>query len=230
MWNQVEDALNESAARVLTGAATLLPGAIALVIAVLLAALVGAVLGFLLRRVLRGIDFDRRVAVWGWSGSGAGAPTLLLARMASWLVIFVGFMIGLAAFDPTLTSQLILQLFGSAMNLVTALVILVIGNVAAVFASRSVLISLVNMNVLSARFLSLGVKWLVLVMTIAMALDHLSIGGRIVDLAFGILFGGIVLSLSLAVGLRSRDLANWSLAQQPQSHPEEESDEPVRHL
>ena len=51
------------------------------------------------------------------------------------------------------------------------------------------------------EFLSLGVKWLVLVLTAAMVLDHLEVGGNIVELAFGILFGGIVLTLSLAVGL-----------------------------
>jgi len=42
-------------------------------------------------------------------------------------------------------------------------------------------------------------------------LDHLQIGGNIVELAFGILFGGIVLTLSLAVGLGSRDLVSRSL-------------------
>ena len=44
-----------------------------------------------------------------------------------------------------------------------------------------------------------------------MVLDHLQIGGTIVDLAFGILFGGIVLTLSLAVGLGSRDIVSRSL-------------------
>jgi hypothetical protein len=39
----------------------------------------------------------------------------------------------------------------------------------------------------------------------------LQIGEKIVDLAFGILFGGIVLSLSLAVGLGSRDLVSRSI-------------------
>lgn len=62
-----------------------------------------------------------------------------------------------------------------------------------------------------ARFLSMGVKWLVLVLTAAMVLDHLQIGGAIVELAFGILFGGIVLTLALAVGLGSRDLVTRSL-------------------
>jgi len=51
----------------------------------------------------------------------------------------------------------------------------------------------------------------VLVLTAAMVLDHLEIGGVVVELAFGILFGGIVLTLSLAVGLGSRDLVSRSL-------------------
>jgi len=44
-----------------------------------------------------------------------------------------------------------------------------------------------------------------------MVLDHLQVGGHIVELAFGILFGGIVLTLALAVGLGSRDLVSRSL-------------------
>ncbi len=65
----------------------------------------------------------------------------------SWTIVFGGFIIGLAAFDATLTSELMLRLFGSAMNLFTALVLLVIGNIVARFLARGVLISLVNMNV-----------------------------------------------------------------------------------
>jgi hypothetical protein len=37
------------------------------------------------------------------------------------------------------------------------------------------------------------------------------IGGAIVELAFGILFGGIVLTLALAIGLGSRDLVSRSI-------------------
>jgi hypothetical protein len=60
----------------------------------------------------------------------------------------------------------------------------------------------------------------VLVLTAAMVLDHLEIGGAIVGLAFGILFGGIVLTLSLAVGLGSRDIVSRSL----ESHVERSSE------
>ncbi len=66
----------------------------------------------------------------------------------------------------------------------------------------------------------MGVKWLVVGLTAAMVLDQLEIGGAIVELAFGILFGGIVLTLSLAIGLGSRDLVSRSL----ESHVERSVD------
>ena len=75
------------------------------------------------------------------------------------------------------------------------------------------------MNLQYARLLGTGVKWLVLTLTTAMVLDHLQIGGRIVDLAFGILFGGIVFALALAVGLGSRDLVTRSLEREVAARP-----------
>lgn len=232
MWNQVEQALNQSATNVLTGIARLLPGTIALVVSLLLGAFVGWLLGVLIARALRSINFDQRVAsvspdVGEWTGPRS--PTLLVARVTTWAVIFFGFLIGLAAFDPSLTSQLALRLFGSVLNLLTAIILLVAGSILARFLSRGTLISLVNMNVQQARLLSLGVKWLVLILFAAMALDHLHVGGTIVKLAFGILFGGIVLTIALAVALRSKDLAEWSLARQADK-PGEEGAPPVHHL
>jgi hypothetical protein len=47
-----------------------------------------------------------------------------------------------------------------------------------------------------------------------MALEHLGIGGHILTLAFGILFGGIVLALAIAVGLGSKEMVTRSLERQ----------------
>jgi hypothetical protein len=233
MWTEVEQALNQSAAGVLAGLARLLPGTIALILSLIVAAILGGVLGALLRRALGGVEFDRRMTLWGWSDlagwTGVQSPTVLVTRLVYWTILFLGFVVGVAAFDPTLTSQVTLRLFGSAMNVLTALVVLIAGNVLARFLSRSVLISLVNMNVQQARLISLGVKWLVLILSAAMALQHLQIGGRIVELAFGLLFGGIVLALALAVGLRSKDIAEWSIARQAEETRTDER-QPIDHL
>jgi uncharacterized protein YebE (UPF0316 family) len=86
------------------------------------------------------------------------------------------------------------------------------------------------MNLHYARLLSQGVKWLVLVLTAAMVLDHLNIGGAIVELAFGIIFGGIVLTLALAIGLGSRDIVSRSFEQDTPRPPAESTAPKVTHF
>jgi hypothetical protein len=123
----------------------------------------------------------------------------------------------------------VMRLFGYLPNFLVAIVLILFGNVIARFLARGVLIGAVNMNLPYGRLLSLGVKWLVIVLTAAMALEHLGIGGKIVDLAFAILFGGIVLALALAVGLGSKDLVSRSLESQA-SQRKEESEAQFHHL
>ena len=149
--------------------------------------------------------------------------------MVGWLIILIGFLLGVSAFNATLTSELVERLFAYLPNVLAALLLLIVGTFVARFLSRSVLIGAVNLNLQYARLLSVGVKWMVLVLTYAMALDHLSIGGRIVYLAFAILFGGIVLALSLAVGLGSKDLITRSLEREAHRSTEE-VESPFRHL
>src|SRR5262249_52882326 len=139
------------------------------------------------------------------------SPSLLVTRAVAWTVMLIGFLIGISAFDITLTSQLVIRLFAYLPNVLTAVVVLATGSIVARFLARSVLIGAVNMNLQYARLLSAGVKWLVNVLAVAMALEHLAIGGDIIRLAFGILFGGIVLALALAVGLGSKELVSRSL-------------------
>jgi hypothetical protein len=214
MWTQVSLSLHDSMARVISRIATVLPGLLALIVAVLFFAAVAWLLAWLVRSLLLALHVDERLsrgsnAIAEWSPTYT--PTVLIARVVFWCVVLVGLLVGLEAFGASSDNLLTAKLLGYIPNVVGAIVLLLLGNVIARFLSRSVLIGAVNMNLQYARLLSLGVKWLVLVLTAAMVLDHLSIGAAIVDLAFGILFGGIVLALALAVGLGSRDLVSRSL-------------------
>jgi hypothetical protein len=232
MWEQVSQALDQSFTRVMTRIASLLPGFLALLVALLVASLVAWAVGFVLRRSLRSLDFDRKVNGWGLPGFRSEAdrsPTDWTVRIVSWSIVFLGFLVGVTAFEATLTSLLVTQLFAYLPNLIAAIVVLVVGGAAARFFSRSVLIGAVNLNVQYAHLLSIGMKWLILVLTGAMALNHLEIGGKIVDEAFAILFGGIVLTLALAVGLGARDLVSRSLERQAGRMPEETA-EAFRHF
>lgn len=217
MGQQIAFALKESMHRVLVKLVSFLPGLLALLFAVIVLTGIGALLALLLRRILISARFDERFArsqnsnVADWSPGHS--PTVLIARLAFWACVVLGFIIGISAFDASYSgnSQIAVILIPYLTHSVGAVLILLAGTVIARYLSRSVLIGAVNLQMQYARFLSLGIKWLVLVLTAAMVLDHLDIGGTIIDLAFGILFGGIVLTLSLAIGLGSRDLVSRSL-------------------
>jgi hypothetical protein len=217
MGQQITFALRESMHRVLVKLVSFLPGLLALLVAVVVLTAIGALIALVLRRILVAAKFDERFArtqnatVADWAPDHS--PTALIARAAFWGCVILGLIIGISAFDASYSgnAQISAILIPYLTHSVGAILILLAGTVIARFLSRSVLIGAVNLQMQYARFLSLGVKWLVLVLAAAMVLDHLEIGGNIVSLAFGILFGGIVLTLSLAIGLGSRDLVSRSL-------------------
>jgi mechanosensitive ion channel-like protein len=234
MWDQVGQALSHSMTGMLSRLASLVPGIAALIVALFISALTAWVIAAILRRSLEGFDFDRRVAHWGFptlqEWSPERSPTLLVTRVIAWTIILIGFLIGISAFDVTLTSSLVFRLFAYLPNVLAAIVVLAAGSVIARFLARSVLIGAVNMNLQYARLLSAGVKWMVSVLAVAMALEHLGIGGGIIRLAFGILFGGIVFALALAVGLGSKELVTRSLDREVSKASGQSMQEPVGHL
>jgi hypothetical protein len=233
MWDQATQSLRDSMVRAITKIATLLPGLIAFVLAVILFTGLAWLLAFLVRRLLTAIKFDERLGngatgISEWAP--ASTPSSLIGRAVFWGCFVVGVLVGLTAFDASSTSLLAAYLIGYLPRVVGALVLLFAGTIMARFLSRSVLIGAVNLNLQYARLLSTGVKWLVLVLTGAMVLDHLSVGGTIVELAFGILFGGIVLALALAVGLGSRDLVSRSLEREAARAAEPKPAESLQHF
>jgi hypothetical protein len=215
IWRHMSDALHLSLDRVLSLLVGVLPGILAFVAALAVFVLIGMALSALLRRGLTAVGFDERIArrhgKVDWAPSSS--LTALLAGASFWACVLLGLIIGVSAFDAAYqaseaTPFSLVPYFTRAAG---AFLLLIAGTLIARFLARSVLIGAVNAQLQYARVLSLGVKWLILVLTAAMVLDHLQVGGSIVELAFGILFGGIVLTLALAVGLGSRDLVSRSL-------------------
>ena len=222
MWNEINGIMSRAATQGAERLAHFLPGVLVLVVLLLAAGVSAIVVRAAILRLLRSIDFDRRTAHLGFSvltdWTPTASPSLLVARTAQWTVLVIGILIGLSALDATIPTALALTVFSYLPNVISAVVIAVLGDLCARFLARTVLIHAVNLHIRSARLLGLGVKWMVLILTGAMVLEHLGIGGRILILAFGLLFGGIVLAAALAVGLGSQEAVrrSWeSRAQAP---------------
>ena len=233
MGDAVNRILVEAGARVTGALTSVLPGLVAALVILGLATGVGFLLRFIVKRALDRIRFDARLDSLDLSGvaewSPHRSPALLVARGAFLCVMVIGALAALGALDPSLLSVLIVQLFDYLPHVAAAVLILFAGIVISRILARGVLISAVNMQMQSARLLSLGVKWLVIVLALAMALDHLRLGGLVVQLSFAILFGGIVLALALAVGLGSKEMVSRTWERQ-QDKLERTTEERFHHL
>jgi hypothetical protein len=230
MVEQFEAALRLAGGRIAEGIANFLPGALVFVVLLFVALVFAVVLRYALQRALTGLDFDRRAELFGislatWTPSGSA--TALIASAAYWTVLAIGLLVGLTALDAALPSQFAVSVLQYVPHLLAAFLILIAGGVVARFLAHAVLVGAVNMGMQGARVLSLLVKWLVLIVAAAMALDHIGIGRTVLLLAFGILFGGVVLAGSLAVGLGARDAVSRALEQ---TRREQKRDDKLDHV
>jgi len=233
MWQNIEESLSAAVERVLYRLAGFLPSVLALLLALCLSAVLAWLIGIVLRRMLRGVKFDLRMEKWGFSLlaelSPGRSPTRLVCRVVSWLVILFGLFVGLVAVQAKVTSQLFMQVFQYLPRLLFALLAVFLGTLSARFVARGALLKAVHMQIQSAGLISEVVKWLLLVVAYAMALDQLGIGGDIVKIAFALLFGGFVLALALALGLGSREVVSRAWEKRLKEPPAKEEDS-VRHV
>ena len=191
------------------------PSLLAMLTLVVLGTVLGRVAGGLLTRLLRAVDFDRRSRAWGLSAAldraGIARPPSEVLRAVVFWGIFA----------------ILLQPLPRAL---TAVLILVVGWLAANFLGQTALIAAVNAGLPEARLLARAARWAVLLFAIATALTEVGIGRDMVLIAFGITFGGLVLSLALAFGLGGRVLARQMLERRLRRERAPETPETISHL
>lgn len=239
MLNEVGRVLTEAFARLSAVLVADLPALVAMLLVLAGALVLAAVVRALLQRVLRRMGFDRRAREWGMTtGRNLAphhAPSWLAARGAFWLVVVAGVAVSLDVLGASTTSALGLTILNFLPRLVVSVLIFLVGIGAARFLERSVLIGAVNRQIQQARYLALAVKWVVFVLAAAMALEHVGVAGTLATLAFGIVLGGIMLAVALAVGLGARDAVaralDRRLPQEPAPPAEESRDkQKIQHL
>ena len=201
----------------------------------------GALLASLVRRVTHRLlvtaRFDRLAENAGISNTilRTGvfrSPSDFAARILQgivwlWIVLFA-----LSAADTQVTESLVTRFVNYVPDLVTAALLLLLGSVISKFLARSALLAAVNAQMAGARLIAGGVRMLVMMLAVVMALEQLRIGRAALLVAFAILFGGIIVAGAIAFGLGARDLAKeWmqSKLHAPRPEPGEE-DEVLRHL
>ena len=153
----------------------------------------------------------------------------LIGAIVFWLV-WIGFLIsGIDVLGFESLQGLLESFWAFVPRLILAVIILIIGFVVANFAWRATLLAAVNARVPSPRVLSGGVRWLILILAGAMALEQIAVARTVVLTAFAIAFGALSLAVAIAFGLGGQGIARRILEHQ---FPEQKRSSPdeISHL
>ncbi len=176
----------------------------------------GKALKALFARVFRAIGIDRLCGRTGLdqvlSRSGIRDPlSLLIARIIGGTTVAVFAVIAVQTVSVPAVERLLERFFLYLPNLFVAVMILVVGYLLSNFLARAALIASVNAGIRLSSLVGRFVRYLILVLSVTMALEHLGIGRDTVLIAFTILSSGVVLAFAIAFGLGGRDAARCYL-------------------
>lgn len=152
---------------------------------------------------------------------------VLVGKIIFWAIFLTFFLKGLEIIGFDAARTLVEDLLRFIPNLLLAITILIIGFGLANFMWRAVLLWAANAHIQHAQVLGGMVRSMMLIATFAMALEQLKIGQQILQTAFAILFGGLVLAIAIAFGFGGRHLARRYLNQLLVENKEKKESEPL---
>ena len=151
-------------------------------------------------------------------------PARLLSRIFYWLVVIIFVIIALYTLKVPAIEVLLEKFFLYLPDLFVAALLIIVGYILGNFLGRTALIASVNAGVKFSRLLGKGVKAVVVLLALVMALEQLGIGSGTVIVAFTVQFGGFVFALSLSFGLGGKDIARQYLEGKVKGESEEKDD------
>jgi Conserved TM helix len=193
------------------GFAHYLPRLIVMLVIALAGWMIAYLLKVLVRSILRLTRFSKFSENTGatqlLNQAALPSSTELLSRFVFW-VAFVGFiLLGVSVLEIAGLREYISRFFLFLPRLLVALVILFFGFLAASFFSRATLLAAVNANFRPSRLLSISVRIIISIFVLSMVLEVLGVAEETMLIAFGTVFGAVMLGLAIAFGIGGKDLA-----------------------
>lgn len=206
------ETLSEPLTQMMTRVWELLPNVALAGVVVAAGVVVGRILRVVATRILKNLGLDRFMASVGfgkltYNNEDLDEPSELAGLAVQVAVVLVAVVQGLEILGlATWAGYVSTFLEYAVQNVLVALLIVGIGFVVGEQVSRMIQ-SRTDQDPQILRWLGGGAKYAVLVFAFTMAIRHLEVADDFVLVTFSLLFGGLVLAVSLAFGLGAREVA-----------------------
>jgi hypothetical protein len=229
----IANAIRQAGVNFVDALAVFLPRMVTTLAIIMVGWLIAMLLKTLVRALLGWVRINVAAERFGVAGllRTADLPPAdaLIGAIVFWLV-WLGFLLsGIDVLGFESLQGLLESFWAFVPRLLLAVVILIIGFVIANFAWRATLLAAVNARIPSPRLLSGAVRWLILILAGAMALEQIAVARTVVLTAFAIAFGALSLAVAIAFGIGGRGIAKRILEHQFPEQPRSSADE-ISHL
>ena len=212
-----------------------LPNFLAMLVILVIGIFLALIVKRFLVKFLSAVNFDTWSDRMGFTkimrkGDLWSKPSSILGAIVFWVLIIVTLMSSLNALQISAIDNLVGQFFSYVPRILSAAVILIVGYLITGFVSRATLIAAANSGFHYARILAKATHTLLIVLILAMVMEQLHIAPSIVLAAFSIIFGGIVIALSIAFGVGGIDAARRMIENEAVSKRDETAKDEIEHI
>lgn len=174
--------------------------------------LVAKAIRFAAVKALRALNFHvltERAGIDGFLQQGGTEhdTTDVFGVVVYWLVILMALIIAFNGLGLTQVTDLLTLVLLFLPKLLVGLLVLIFGSYFGRFVGNAVQTYLRNVGVSDAELLGRIAQYAIVIFVVLIAVDHLELGGALVQHTFLILLAGAVLALALAFGIGGRDWA-----------------------
>ncbi len=203
--------LLEPAKTIIAEVGHLLVNVFIVVLILLVGWVVSRVIKAAVTRGLRGLKLDTlsdKVGMDGLLAKGGIKYSLseLMGVLCYWLSMLVTLMLAINAVGLTVAVDLLNRIILYIPNVIAAVFIFVVGIFISNLLKNMVSAAANNAGLSEGKLLSRIVEVTVMIFVIAVAMEHLNIGARIVELTVGIILASLGLGLAIAIGLGCKDI------------------------
>jgi hypothetical protein len=180
------------------------------ILVMLLIMIVGFVLSWFIRKLIEKFlilfRFDRWAAGVGIvtfleRGGVRAQPSTIISRIVFWIFMITIFSFGLNYVGISQFTEYASRITSALPYIVISMIIVIVGMIFSTFLSRVIYMACENAKIGYGDVISKSVRILLIIITFAIVFEYLGLGSTVISISFLIIFGGIVMTLSLALGI-----------------------------
>lgn len=200
---------------VLTQVGQFVMGALLVILILFIGWLISKALKVVITKLLKALKLDELSSKMGLAAiftKGGINYTLseLIGSIFYWSALLITFVVALNSVGLTVAADLLQRILLYIPNIISAIFILIVGMFVSIVLQNIVKTAASNAGISYVNLIGKIVEVVIIVFAIAMALEQLQIGARIVELTISIVLGSFGLGFALALGLGCKDIVAQS--------------------